>query len=497
MRFCLPEELVLVERLPNIGTVSKSGPQTTNGSILDYVNMENPISSWQDNVVLESMKSQFQYLQPDSKRNNSGPQTIPRTLDVESVITRFEKALQLQNEEVKKLVKDEEMRLRRVAEDKAKKEAAEKARIEAEKTKQLEMERLRKQEEKLKQEKEQERLRKLAEEKANKEKEEKLKLEEEKRLNEEEQAKLKKERLEAQKLKEQQSKYLTDFTLIEHKFLEHKQHIIDIKTNVVEKVAQDPTLKKHVGQLRRKINPKFGQLSNSMLQFNKINGELQELVNLAKPNPLAFQWILNFVAKAIVDQAETEVIVQPAAAVPLARLACSLLHTYPEFEYFLTARFVKKCPFIIGYTSSIQTEEGRAKMGWKRKDNKWEDEVKYDERVSGICSVWSVMTRTTDFSQLPLYSFEASWSFIARLLNTEKALLTNAHFSLAANWWESSAKYFLPKYGIQSQKLMQSLTVAWTNLVSDLKFPAAARLLIFGEDWIQNGIVDSIKEMER
>lgn len=180
----------------------------------------------------------------------------------------------------------------------------------------------------------------------------------------------------------------TDFLRIEKLFLKYKQDIADIKLNVVEKLEQLPEVKKHTNQLRRKINPKFGQLSNSYTQLKKISSEVTQFIQMAKSNELAFKWILNFVAKAVVDQAEKEVTVKPTAALPFRfRLTYQLLISFPEFEYYLTARFIKKCPYIIGYSSTIETEAGRLRMGYKRTNNQWEDSGKYAERVSGICTV--------------------------------------------------------------------------------------------------------------
>lgn len=412
------------------------------------------------------------------------------SINLETISKELERRLKIQADEVDHIIKEDAKRKKIEEETKRKLEEERQRKIlEEQKKKEEEAKKIRELEEIERKKKEAE-LKKLEEDRKKKEEEEKRE-KEEKALKE----KLKDENERQEKLKEDQ--IASNINKINEEFLKYKSEIKDIKENIVLKLNENKELKKSVNQLKRKINPKFGQLSNSILQLVKINNEVIELITMSRnADPLAYKWILNFVAKAIVDQAETEVIVQPAAALPLSKLACSLLHSFPEFEYFLTARFVKKCPFIIGYTCSIDSEEGRARMGWKRKDNKWEDDVKYDERVSGICTVWAAMTKETDYPQLAKYSFEASWIFLARMLNIEKDLLSNTHFSIVSNWWEACAKYFLPKYGRQAVKLLKTVSIDWTNSVADKKFPAAARLLILGEDWLQNNRIDSIKEME-
>lgn len=300
---------------------------------------------------------------------------------------------------------------------------------------------------------------------------------------------------------------VTNFSLIEQQFIQNQQQIADIKTNVVEKLKQtDPQLRKAVSALKRKINPKFGQLSNSFLQLTRITQEVIALIQEARSaqNELVFSWILNYVAKAIVLQAETEVTVKLSAALPLARLSSSLLATFgQEFYSFLKARIIKKCPFVIGYTCAIDSEQGRKRMGWRRSEaGAWEDDVKYDERVAGVCTMWAVMTRlgATDAPTAAavaddFFCMQASWSFAARVANTDRQLLTNAHFVCLGNWWEACCVHIAQQFQRQGQKLCRVVAFDLTASVADMRLPGAARLLILGEDF-QNGKVEQIKEME-
>lgn len=54
----------------------------------------------------------------------------------------------------------------------------------------------------------------------------------------------------------------------------------------------------------------------------------------------------------------------------------------------------------------------------------------------------AVMTRLTDYPQVPQYSLPASWSFLARLLNTDTKILTD-HL-VTTNWWDACASSFVP-----------------------------------------------------
>ncbi|CDO92368.1 unnamed protein product [Kluyveromyces dobzhanskii CBS 2104] len=376
-----------------------------------------------------------------------------------------------------------------------------------EKKKRVEEERVRKEHEAKKQA-EEEKRRKMEMEKRSKEEEqrklheqaEKMKMLEE--AKKAEAAKQKKEQEELDKNRLQQSKESTNFKEIEQTFLKYKSMIQTIKTEIIEPVKVDAVLKKTLAQHKRKINPKFGQLTNSVSQLNAITSELTQLVDQTKANPLAFKWILNFISKAIVSQAESEARVKPESALPLGRLAVNLLAVYPELKEFLLARLIKKCPFVIGYTCSIETVEGRTRMGWKRQsDNKWEEDISYDERMGGMVTLFAVITRLPlpqTHIQKQAHPFPISWSWRmqARIGNTPNNLLTNTHFVVAACWWEAAAAQLLQAYNFQAAKLLQAISLDLTASVADKKFVGAARLRIISDEFHSTNHVSSFSEMK-
>ncbi|GMG51911.1 unnamed protein product [Ambrosiozyma monospora] len=395
-------------------------------------------------------------------------------------------------EERQRKIKEEEERLRKIAEERERQRLAEIKRQEEEK-KRLEAE--------------QKRLMEEAKKKAELEAAKKKKAEEEAKLKAEARAK------ELKELKEQQEKAKanagsTNFAAIEKLFFKYKQDIADIKATLKEplQLPQNKPLKKMVGAHKRKINPKFGQLTNSQSQLTKNTREIQELIEQTRPDDFVFKWILNFIAKAIVSQAETEAGIKPESSTALSKLALNLMLLFPELEYYLVARFVKKCPLLIGFTCAIDTEEGRLRMGYRRRDNKWEDEGQYCERLGGICTVYSVMSRLKLDASFIGYQAQSmkhplpivkSWVLVSRLLNCPVDLLTNVHFVVAGAWWDACAAEFLTAYGEQAKKVMKLLCGDWTLAVANQHFSGAARLRLIGEDWLSSGYCVSFKPLDR
>lgn len=417
----------------------------------------------------------------------------------EHIINDLESRASKRSKEVAEQIKAIELERKRQEEERKRREEEEKKRLEEERKKKEEEERKRKEEE--------ERIRKETEQKAKEEAErlakEKQELEEKAAL---EKKKKEEEAIKQKKLQEEQEakkgKGITNYLEVEKQFLHYKELIQKIKSDIVLKVKSDLSTKNAILKHKRKINPKFGQLTNSLSQLSRISNEVITLINETKPNELAFKWIMNFVAKAIVAQSETEVRAHASSSLPLGKLALNLMVEFPELKEFLIARFVKKCPFVIGYTCAIDTEEGRLRMGWKRHDgSKWEDEVSYDERMAGMMTVYSVLTRLPLDAKyynnlehpLPISN---GWIMLARIVNQPNNLLTNAHFMVISSWWEASAFEFTQVYGKQGVKMLNLLWTSWIQSVEDKKLSAAKTLQTIGEDWSQTGKINKFDEME-
>lgn len=380
----------------------------------------------------------------------------------------------------------EEQRKRKEEEERRRKEAEEKAKQEQELLRQ------RKDEEERKRKEAEAKLARQKQEEQRKKKEEQN--EKEKKLKKDQEAKLLQQ-------KDKLGKAVTNFDKISKTFWHYKDKIAQIKQDIVLPIKKaDVNVRNLLSRHKRKINPKFGQLTNSNQQLFKIQNELTQLINDTKGDSLAYQWILNFIAKAVVHQAETEVRVKPESALPLGKLTLYLLVQFPELQEFFMARLVKKCPFVIGFTCEIDTEKGRQNMGWKRNnENKWEDNTSYDERMGGILSLFAIITRLPlpqEFITATSHPFPIalSWHILARICNTPLDLITNTHFVILGSWWDAAAIQFLQAYGNQASKLLILIGEELTSRMAEKKYVGAARLRILLEAW-QNNSMESFPEM--
>lgn len=470
MRFGLPDSFTVVERAVDLDR---------SFSILSAI--DTPIAATLFHLAKLDVS--------DSSSNSTSspspkPDTVPRTpyhdLLAQANISQLQKDtehyLSHSHSQLSLFISQEQERIRRENErirkeqERLRQEQERKQRLEQERQRQLELER--------------QRLAKEAEERERKQQELKKQQEAERQRELERERQLQEEKEKAEKERLKQNKNL-DVRSAENALAEFEHYtliIADIKTSIVQPVLSGPN-KSAVSQVRRRLKPKFGQISRSKQQIIKVAQEIIALTQPVQADPLSYKYVLNIIAKGIVSQAESEVVVSPERGLQLAYLSCALLQSLPQLEYFLSARLVKKCPYIVGYHCPTDEEPGRIRMGWKKVGSEWEDRPKYNERVAGICTLWALMCVDTTFPLTPFFSSDAAWKFLARLVNIGQDSVSSTHYAVATNWWEAAAYKFLPLYGLQSVKLLTLVVDEWAHLGQHRKFPEATRLNLLGMEW--------------
>lgn len=271
-----------------------------------------------------------------------------------------------------------------------------------------------------------------------------------------------------------------------------RRRLETFKSDVLKPVSESKDLKNFCSRARLRINPRVGQVTNSIEQIGQVCSSLAALFNEAATKDqsgLALRWCLNFLAKAIVKQAEGEVMVKPTACYPLAFLAVSIMKQYPDFLDLFLIRLAKKCPWtvpFVGYDKS--TESGRKNLGWKRSaaTGKYEEATTYLERQEGIFRLWAASTslNLTD-SPLPI-SLCMTW--LTRLLEDATPLADNelrdVAFALAASFLDIAGRPFMQAFGGQGQEMAKRMAT-WVG--PDVRGAAATRLRIQLEEYLLHG----------
>lgn len=332
------------------------------------------------------------------------------------------------------------------------------------------------------------------------------------------------------KLDEETAKNITErkaSSNLEVKLDRYIQVCLDFRRNVKLVMLNDPNLvstKKQCNALRRKINPKFGQLINSFSKVNTITLEIVSFVEQSKQlgnqnaelSQFIHKWFMYTLTKLIIKQAEKEIRVSMKAAMPLAYVVIYLLIKFPDLKEILLAKFIKKCPYILGYSASFSTIQGRIKMGWKfaNKEKKiFESDLEYNERVGGIFTLWSMITTVRLHDNMAIFNvlgslpadtnslilqpimISKSWIMISRLMNIEKSLINNSHFFMLCNWFQIAGQAFINAYGKQGRKLIQLICFEFTKGFAGKEYTYSSKLSSLGEEWQTLGKFNDFEPM--
>jgi len=272
-------------------------------------------------------------------------------------------------------------------------------------------------------------------------------------------------------------------------FAAYRARIELIKQEILAPVSANKEWKDICFKSKRKLIPKIGQLTAEREHIKFIVEEVCKVLNAAASHSeTVLYWVLNFFSKAAASQAETEVAARPSTVGPLSILCMELLTKYPALPSLFFARLVKKCPWVIAHAESIETEQGRKMMGYKRKsDGKWEDDISYTNRMCGIITLWSAVC-TISFKPNTLvhpHPIANAWKMLARLADMPRTSLADTHYAVVAAFIECAGVKFLTAYGRQGKKLFRFLFGPWTAWGREHKLPDGLRLWLLGEDWVK------------
>jgi len=107
--------------------------------------------------------------------------------------------------------------------------------------------------------------------------------------------------------------------------------------------------------------------------------------------PLLTIYLLNILAKVSISQFCSEAGANPNAAEPIGTVLVSVFAN-PNYLFrgvslieILMAKFRIVCPVLFGVRGNDKTEEGRARLGWKKDANdNWISEQEHNDRMTGL-----------------------------------------------------------------------------------------------------------------
>ncbi|KAI9691760.1 MAG: hypothetical protein M1822_007832 [Bathelium mastoideum] len=263
------------------------------------------------------------------------------------------------------------------------------------------------------------------------------------------------------------------------KYLGIHQRLKEMRKDVVSNCKRIPQLKTKVGDMRRDITTRIGQLSTdksaNKKAIERIQTTLQEArripepqVDLAKflidppsgviPESGIFVYLLSILSKKIIAQLAEEAGRDTKRAEPVGTMAATIFSTdslklgpRPLVDILL-AKYHVVCPVLFGIYGNEKTKFGRKRLGWLEQDKgsgKYISENEHNDRMTGLGAGYASLS-LRDFSKsqrqnpYPAYHF---WRALARILNTPPAEVTTTHVVILRGMLENYIPRFVRFYG--------------------------------------------------
>lgn len=194
----------------------------------------------------------------------------------------------------------------------------------------------------------------------------------------------------------------------------------------------------------------------SIFMVSKPGPSQQDVRNNGDELPMLFIYLLNQFAKAVVAQFVDEAGVSPKAAEPIGIVVASIFSN-PELGWrghslidILMAKMRVACPVLWGIRGSERTEEGRARLGWKKDDEgNWIPEQVHVTRMTGLGAGYAAIS-LRDFSKSrnenpwPPWHY---WRAMASITSTPPTEASSTQYVVLKSMVENYEQRFLGFYG--------------------------------------------------
>jgi nucleoporin GLE1 len=189
--------------------------------------------------------------------------------------------------------------------------------------------------------------------------------------------------------------------------------------------------------------------------------------------PIMFIYLLNSLAKAAISQFAQEASSNPKAADPIGILVVKIF-SLPGFHWrgkslidIVIAKFRVVLPVVFGIRGNDNTEEGRARVGWRRVDGQWTTEQDHQDRMVGLAAGYASIS-LRDFSNTKArltnpYPPTHYWQAMATISSTPAQEQSVTQYIVLRAMTEFYEARFLTFYGDFAKAALKAALVEFPN----------------------------------
>ena len=289
------------------------------------------------------------------------------------------------------------------------------------------------------------------------------------------------------------------------RYLDLHRWLKEMRKDVIGRAKKNPQYKKVIGDWRREITKRVGQLTREKNATLAPRNRVAEILREAKthmqitvdvrpcfPNGLLagldesncqvsglLIYELNILAKSVINQWAKEASAKTDTADPPGIMA-TFLFGIDDFRIqghslidILLAKFHKTCPILFGIYGNEKTESGRARLGWRKEgedgQKQWVSEQSHNERMIGLAAGYASIA-LRDFSRAPFpnpYPPKNYWASLANIVNTTSNHITQSHLVTLKALIENSVERFAKFYGNAARVALKTALVDFPQKAPD------------------------------
>lgn len=307
----------------------------------------------------------------------------------------------------------------------------------------------------------------------------------------------------------------TNAEQIHAKYLELHQRMKAFR-NAFWEEHKKPTspLKGPVGDARRALRTRLGQINverkDSAAAIKRLRTECfdialqtpgpmidirpyivsHQIPQLANENEAAYPAFLLYVwicfEKFLVKQFEKEAANTDGRIIQEIGLIAASLFGDQKYQWqglplidIALAKLHKACPPLFGICGTMNTNEGRLRLGWQE-DSTPES---YSQRMRGIGAGYASMSLRSFAAKTPAIAISEYWRAISSICNTPSEQLWPGHFAILSGLIRDYYKKFLQFYGVPARGVLRRAVVDLPVRAPERCKDAASTIAVLRETW--------------
>jgi nucleoporin GLE1 len=123
------------------------------------------------------------------------------------------------------------------------------------------------------------------------------------------------------------------------------------------------------------------------------------------------------------------------------------------------AKLHRICPILFGIRGTMNTAEGRIRLGWLPIDKASPSEEQYGQRMRGLGAGYAALSLRSFNAKAPAVPMSEYWRAIVSICNTPTDCLWPGHFAILYGLIRDYYKKFLTFYGAQARGVLRRATI--------------------------------------